>query len=155
MNSLIWSAAALALVALLVGTTFGHVLEMPVKMKSDGRRWVSYQQTLYPYFASVGGAIEMAAIVGAALIAWFLRDETDLFYLALAATVMLALAFFVIWIFVTNATNRRTATWSESALPDDWERWRTQWEYSHAARFVLQLLAFLALAYALLAYASG
>lgn len=150
MNSLTWSAAALALLALLMGTTFGHVLEMPVKLKADSRSWLLYQHTLYRYFALVGGVIEIAAIACAGLVAFHLRDEPDPFRLSVTATLMLVVAFFVIWIFVTNPTNRRTATWTESSVPADWQRWRLQWELSHAARFVLHLLAFLALAYALL-----
>jgi len=152
MSSLIWSAAALALVALLMGTTFGHVLEMPAKMKADSRNWVYYQQTFYPHCASVGAVLEVA-IAGSALVAWWLRDQMPRFYFAFAAAISLALAFFVVWIFVTHPTNHRTAAWSASAAPHDWQSWRTQWEYSHAGRFVLHLLAFLALAYALLSHA--
>jgi hypothetical protein len=46
-----------------MGTTLCHVLEMPAKMKLDGAVWMMLQQNLYRGFASVGGFIEIAAIL--------------------------------------------------------------------------------------------
>ena len=45
----VWHFIALVLVALLLGTTFGHALEMPMKMNADGRLWMTFQHTLYSY----------------------------------------------------------------------------------------------------------
>jgi hypothetical protein len=36
-------------------------------------------------------------------------------------------------------------------VPEGWERWRDQWEYSHAARCVLHLAGFCLLAWSVLA----
>jgi hypothetical protein len=35
--------------------------------------------------------------------------------------------------------------WKARSIPRDWKEWRAQWEFSHAARFVLQLIGFGAL----------
>ena len=51
------------LVAVLLGTTFGHALEMPMKMNADGRLWMTFQHTLYPYFAYVGAPVEIGSIL--------------------------------------------------------------------------------------------
>jgi len=73
------------------------------------------------------------------------RAHWPAFYLALAGTICLALAFFVVWLGFTNPVNAETAKWTASSIPPDWSRWRSQWEYSHAARFVLHLIGFSAL----------
>jgi hypothetical protein len=43
------------------------------------------------------------------------------------------------------------AQWTANSLPPDWSAWRTQWEYSHAARFTLHFLGFMALLLSLIA----
>ena len=151
MAEVIWLVVAVVLAALLMGTSFSHVLEMGPKMQADGVQWLGYQHTLYRRFATVGGAIEAAAVLATIVVAWLVREEGPAFPLAMLAALMLAAAFFVVWIFVTNAVNRRTAAWTEAALPADWPRWRARWEYSHAVRFALQFLGFVALLCALLA----
>lgn len=151
MAEVIWLVVAVVLSALLMGTSFGHVLEMGPKLQADGALWLKYQHTLYRRFASVGGAIEGAAVLTTVVAAWLLREEGPAFPLAMLAALMLAAAFFGVWIFITNSVNRRTARWTEAALPTDWRRWRARWEYSHAVRFALQLLGFVAMLCALLA----
>jgi hypothetical protein len=59
----VWHFITLVLVALLLGTMFGHALEMPMKMNVDGRLWMTFQHTLYPYFAYIGAPIEIGAII--------------------------------------------------------------------------------------------
>jgi hypothetical protein len=146
-------AGALVLTALLMGTSFGHVLQMGPKLRVDGPQWLSYQHTLYRRFASVGGTIEAAAVLAATLEAWLLRDSGPAFVLVFFAALLLSIAFFGVWLCFTNAVNRRTARWSSTTLPPDWQRWRRRWEYSHAVRFGLQFAGFLALLSALLAFA--
>ena len=148
---MIWLIAATVLAALLMGTSFSHVLQMGPKMRVDGAQWLRYQHTLYRCYASVGGAVEAGALLATLVVAWLVHDEGPAFPLATFAALLLAAAFFGVWICVTRVVNRRTERWSEAALPADWQRWRARWEYSHAARFALQLLGFVALLCALLA----
>jgi hypothetical protein len=46
----------------------------------------------------------------------------------------------VFLVFVLPA-NRVIASWQLDKIPSDWEQWRNQWEYAHAARAVLELVA--------------
>jgi hypothetical protein len=140
-----WYFVTVTLTALLMGSTFCHVLEMPAKLKVEGALWMTLQQTLYRTFATVGGFIEIAAILAAIVLAFLMRENRPAFYLNLLAAISLAVAFFVVWIFFTNAVNVQVFKWTADNLPADWTRWRMQWEYSHAVRFILQLVSFSAL----------
>jgi hypothetical protein len=61
-----WYFVTLILTALLMGTSFAHTLEMPAKMTVDAILWMTFQHTLYPYFAYAGAPIELGAIITAA-----------------------------------------------------------------------------------------
>jgi hypothetical protein len=45
------------------------------------------------------------------------RAHRPAFYLALAGTICLALAFFVVWLGFTNPVNAETAKWTASSIP--------------------------------------
>jgi hypothetical protein len=150
--AMLWFAALL-LTALLLGTTFAHVLEMPAKMRVPGSLWVKFQHTLYRSFATVGGLVEFGALFTTAWLAYAVRDNDLSFSYVAAAVSLLSLAFFAVWLGVTNPVNVRTAAWSASALPPDWMHWRNVWEYSHVIRFVLHALAFSMLALMLTGFA--
>jgi hypothetical protein len=47
---------SLLLVALTLGMTFCHVMEIPGKLRLDGATWLIVQQNLYVDFGVVGGA---------------------------------------------------------------------------------------------------
>ena len=142
----VWHSITLVLVALLLGTTFGHALEMPMKMNADGRLWMTFQHTLYSYFAYIGAPIEIGAIISLGILSFFARHRSRSFYfLVLTATLCVATAFFVVWLGFTNPVNAETAKRTADTIPSDWTDWRRQWEYSHLARFVLHLIGFGAL----------
>ena len=140
----VWYFLTLTLASLLMGTSFAHTLEMPAKMNVDGQLWRTFQHTLYPYFA----------YVGAPVLCYLVRAHQPAFYLTLAGTICLSLAFFVVWLGFTNPVNAETAKWTASSIPPDWSRWRSQWEYSHAARFVLHWIGFSALLISLIRMSS-
>ena len=125
-----------------MGTSFAHTLEMPAKMTVDGVLWMTFQHTLYPYFAYIGAPIELGSIISTAGLSFLLRGKRPGFYQALIATICLATAFFVVWLGFTNVVNAETAKWTADSIPQDWAEWRRQWEYSHATRFVLHLAGF-------------
>jgi hypothetical protein len=78
----------------------------------------------------------------AAVLAYLVRADRRSFYVTFSAAILLAVAFFIVWIGFTYPVNAKTLTWTGGSLPPDWSRWRAQWEYSHAVRFVLQFVAF-------------
>lgn len=126
-----------------------HTLEMPAKMTVDGVLWMTFQHTLYPYFAYAGAPVELGSIIGTAGLSFLLRGKRRGFYQALIAAICLATAFFVVWMDFTNVVNAAKST--ADSIPKDWAEWRNQWEYSHATRFVLHLAGFALLIFPLVA----
>src|SRR5690242_9455721 len=108
----LWFLITLVLTALLLGTSFAHTLEMPAKLQYDAAQWTWLQHTLYQAFASVGGPIELAAIFSSLVLVFLLRGHRSSFQLALTGAVCLMVAFFGIWIFITNSVNAETARWT-------------------------------------------
>ncbi len=54
-----------------------------------------------------------------------------------------------------SAGQKALAAWTATGPPAEWMRIREQWEYTHAARFVLQLAGFSALLVSVLAETPG
>jgi hypothetical protein len=135
----------LLFVALVMGTSFAHALEMPAKMRVPGPMWLTFQHTLYANFAIVGGVVEIGSIVTATMLAYRQRRNPEAFRLTALAALCVLVAFAVVWVGFTNPVNQRTAVWTEQSMPPDWARWRSQWEISHVVRYVLHLAAFAAL----------
>jgi hypothetical protein len=131
---------SILLASLLMATALGHMLEMPMKMKASGELWLTYQHTLYAWFAMIGGPIEILTIVFTAVLAYRTRHSLT-FRATLSAAIIFMGAFFAIWLGLINPVNARTAVWTTGSIPGDWQHWRSQWEYSHAVRFVLQFIA--------------
>jgi hypothetical protein len=107
---------------------------------------------LYRYFGIVGGPLEIAAVIGAAVIAVALRrahPASAAARLALAAALLHAAAL-VIWLAVVAPANVEIGRWAASGIPPDWERWRMRWESGHGASFVVLLCGFSLLVAALL-----
>jgi hypothetical protein len=149
-----WSGVSLVLAALLLGTTFAHVLEIRAKARMDGALWTTLQHRLYAAFATVGGAVEIGAIVSTAALALMARPGTTR-SLAGAACACFAIAFVVVWVGIVEPVNRKVARWEPAAVPPDWQRWREQWDTGHALRFCLHLLGFVFLVMLLAAHASA
>lgn len=140
-----WRLATILLVALSMGTALAHLLEMPAKLRVDGAFWLRLLQTVYPPgFGTAGAAFEVGAVIGTLALAVLVRRRGAAFgwSLAGAAGVLAAHLVFWIWVAPVNAT---LVPLSADALPADWPGLRAQWEYGHAARAVLQLLALAAL----------
>jgi len=146
----IWRFITITLVAMLMGMSLGHTLEMPMKMKVDGQFWLTFQHNLYAYFAIIGAPIEIGAIITSIALAVMVRKRRPAFHLTTAAAICIAVAFFLVWLVFTREVNEQTARWTAQSIPADWAEWRRQWEYSHAIRFVLHLIALGALVSSLL-----
>ncbi|MGE0869745.1 MAG: SRPBCC family protein [Kofleriaceae bacterium] len=129
---------ALVIVALSLTMTSAHVLEMPQKLQYTPEMYAAVNGTLYRYFAIVGGAYEIGAIVAVATLAWRARHDRSRYWTA-GAAVAVALAF-VSWLIFVEPVNyaiARGASWTDLAL---------RWEYGHLAGFVCSLAGLIALA---------
>lgn len=138
--------ATLTLSALTLGLSFAHVLEMPAKLAYAPRVYVALQNSLYVSFGppGVGAFVEPGAILATGLLAYLVRHRRAAFWLTVGAASCLLLAFPVVFFLFTDPAN--AVFQGAASVPPDFERYRIQWEYSHAARFVLHLAAFVLLA---------
>src|SRR5919108_5419868 len=101
-----WYFITISLAALLMGTTFCHVLEMPPKMHYPAALYLTLHRTLYRTFGTFPGPfIEIGSILAAAVLSLFVRDHRPAFYLSLLAAVCLVAAFFGVWVAVIAPVN--------------------------------------------------
>ena len=135
--------------ALLLGTTFAPVLEMPSQLALSASAWWTIQQALVRPCVTVGGPLEIFAIaINLAVLAAAL-SRPQMLVLAAGSALCLLLAF-SIWVVFTEPVNLRVLQWSNGILPDDWSQLRQQWEFSQLIRFLLHLTGLLLLAASLL-----
>ena len=145
----IWRLLTIMLTALSMGTALCHLLEMPAKITYEGALWLTLLQTLYPpAFGTIGAFFEVGAVVTAVVLAFLVRRRPAFGWTLLGALcLVVAHAAFWIWVAPVNAT---MSPLTPETLPADWMRLRNQWEYTHAARAVLQIVALGALVFSIL-----
>lgn len=140
---------SLLLVALTLGLTFCHVMEIPGKLRLDGGQWLAVQHNLYVAFGRVGAVIEVASILLTWLLVFQVRRRPA-FYWTLAAAVAVT-AGLADWFLMVAPMNAALSGWTPATLPADWTAYRNQWELGHAIHAALFGLGFSALVGALLA----
>jgi len=145
MTAGIWWFFSMACVALALVPAGAHLAELPHKFRLPAHEYLVVQQ-LYAGWSLFGSVVLGALLCTGVLIVLVHREPRLLAVAALAFLCILATQI-VFWVF-TQPANRATRNWT--VLPDDWMRLRTQWEYSHAASAVLNLIALFALLYAAL-----
>lgn len=138
------------LTALSFSAAFAHLLEMPAKLTYDGALWLYLLQTLYPTFGKISGVCEIGAVVAALVLVVAIRKRPRPFRWTLLAASCLVATHAIFWIWVAPV-NAALVPLSPETLPADWTRLRDQWEYAHASRAILQLVAFAALVISVLA----
>ena len=142
-----WRFLTLVLAALALTMESAHVLELPQKLQYDAQMYSAVNTTLYRYFAIVGGVYQVGSIVVAAVLTVLVRKRRPSFGWTLAGTLSLMLAF-GIWLTVVAPVNSEVAEalrLMPETVPAVWLRLREQWEYGHAAGFVVQLVGYCAL----------
>lgn len=146
-----WRFITILLTALLMGTTFCHVLELPAKMQYDPSLYLTLHRSLYVAFGwpNVGAFIELGAILAAIVLAFLVYQRRPAFWLTVFGAICLLTGLAVYFSFIEPA-NIAMKSMAILAPPADWAVWRNQWEYGHAAHFGLHLLAFSALAFSLI-----
>lgn len=132
----------LLVTGLNMGAAFAHVLELPGKMRLDGRAYLQ-TQGIYRGFGPAGAILEPGSVLAAAVTAALSRKTPA--YTANRVGFAFLVAALASWLALVAPMNARFASWTAETIPPDWKRTRDQWEYAHAARFVLQLIGFGAL----------
>jgi hypothetical protein len=135
--------------ALVLGPALAHLFELPNKIDLPRDEYFIVQKA-YRGWSQLGWLllVQVAALAAAAYLA---RIEPRALTLILLALVSVLAAQFVFWLF-TYPANVATVNWT--VTPENWEKLRRQWEYSHAAGAILQLSALCLLFLAVLGRAS-
>ncbi|MCK0507699.1 hypothetical protein [Aromatoleum anaerobium] len=98
-------------------------------------------QQIYRGWALLGFVVA-GALLSTLILTVMVRKRRREFILALVGFACILATQVVFWTF-TFPTNQATSNWT--VLPGDWMALRAQWEYSHAASAVLNLIALIAL----------
>ncbi|MEW6270886.1 MAG: anthrone oxygenase family protein [Thermodesulfobacteriota bacterium] len=136
MRSNVVRSSTVVVLALSLGAALAHLFALPNKIGLPLDEYFTVQQIYRGWF--VVGLFEVGAIVLAALLVLGLRDDPRRLRLAGAGLLCLLAAHGLFWAFNFPA-NQATQSWT--TVPPDWERLRWRWEWSHAARAVLQTAA--------------
>lgn len=154
---------ALLLVAVAMGLSLAHALEFPGKKRLDRETYAAVQEIYYPGFTLGGLVGELGGLVLLALLLALLAPDAPAFAWTAAALALLGASHLTYWL----VTHRVNLFWVKDLdlggagarffglggrrIQGDWTRLRDIWEYSHAARGGLALLALAACAAALAA----
>ena len=139
----------LLLAALDTGLAFAHALEMIPKMEYEASQYLLLHRTLYWGFGTIGAFIDVAVLPLTIGLAYKRRHDPASFRPALFAAVCYVLAF-VLWVAFVNPANTQMKAWSLDSPPENWTTVRDRWEYTHLARFAIQLTGLSALTIAML-----
>jgi hypothetical protein len=137
---------SLLLVALALVPALAHVMELPHKIGMSGPDY-RIVQGIYRGWAYAGIVI-IGALIATPAYALMTRRTPGQFVPALVAFLCIAATQVIFWSF-TFPVNRITADWT--LMPRNWQALRVQWEYSHAASAVFNLVALVAMILAVLA----
>jgi hypothetical protein len=133
---------SLLFAALALAPALAHLLELPNKLGLSRNDYLIVQQ-IYRDWALLG-IVVLDALVSTLTLTILVRKRAHEFALSLVAFLCIMGTQVVFWTF-TFPANQQTSNWT--VLPADWGTLRMQWEYSHAASAVLNLIAFIALAF--------
>jgi hypothetical protein len=131
---------SLLFVALVLAPALAHLLELPNKIGLSREEYLVVQQ-IYSGWQLLGIVI-YGALLSTLALTIMVRHQPRVFALTLAAFLCLLAAHALFWIY-TFPANKETLHWT--VLPENWMALRAQWEYSHAAGAVLNLIAFVLL----------
>lgn len=155
------SAFALLLVAVTMGLSLAHALELPGKLRLDEPTYRAVQTIYYPGF-TIGGLIgEFGGMVALAFLVMLLPTHTERFWWTASALGLFVVAHAVFWVVThpmnsawlkdANLTGLSSLFFGLFSAPDaDWKHIRNVWEYSHVARAGLHMLGFLSMTWALI-----
>ncbi len=137
--------AALIFVALALVPGGAHLASLPNKISRAPEAYMVMQQAYSGW--ALFGIVIYGALLTTALNAIVVRRQRGPFWLSIGAFLLIAATQFIFWTF-TYPANAATNNWT--VMPDNFEGWRQQWEYSHAINALLTFLAFVLLALSIL-----
>jgi hypothetical protein len=140
----------MACVALALVPAGAHLAALPHKVRLSAHDYLVVQQ-LYAGW-SLFGAVVSGALLSTGVLTVLERREPRLLAAAFLAFLCILCTQIVFRVF-TQPASRATRNWT--VLPDNWMQLRKQWEYSHAASAVLNLIALFALLYAAVSQQTG
>ena len=123
------------------GMTFGaaHTLELIPKMNYAPELYAEVTSTLYRYYGTVGGPIQVSAILAAVILAFLARRSRG-FWLTVAGTFCLIVSL-GLWFVLVQPVNLEWAnvlqTGPRSAVVQAYLKLRERWEYGHVAAFIV------------------
>jgi hypothetical protein len=129
-----------------VGMGLAHAFELPGKIAMSRENYFTVQ-TIYAGWNRVAFVLLVQLISIIALIALF-RDRPAVLWPVIVSLVALIVAQVLFWTF-TFPANQATHNWT--TIPDNWEALRRNWEYSHLAGAIFQVICVAALVIAALA----
>ena len=147
-----WALLAALVAALSLGPSFAHVLEAAPRLwrwQPELWREATVFNGQFWMFAAVGAPLDIAAVLCPGVLAWLLYGDRPASMLALAATVLFALAL-ATWFAWVNPANAVLATWQPGPVPADFDAVRLRWETGHMAVAAIKLVGFVCLAGSLL-----
>jgi len=132
--------AALTFVALALCPGVAHLASLLNKITRAPEEYMVMQQAYNGW--ALFGIVIYGALLTTALNTILLRRQRGPFWLSLCAFLLIVATQVIFWVF-TYPANAVTSNWT--VIPEGFEGWRQQWEYSHAANAVLMLVAFILL----------
>ena len=136
---------SLLFVALALGPAMAHLLELLNKIDLSRDEYLTVQQIYRGW--SLLGIVVFGALLSTLALTITLRHKRKPFIFALIAFLCIAGTQIIFWTY-TYPTNQITNNWT--VLPENWATLRRQWEYSHAASALLNLLAMISLSISVL-----
>lgn len=147
MPSRLLQVIALTLAALGLAPGAAHLLELPVKLAYPPALYAQVTSTLYALFGPVGGAVQMAAMVTVAVLAFRSRRLPQGRLLAASAAALLASL--LLWAFLVAPVNGEwgsSVDVSQAEFAAAYARLRARWEYGHVAAFIAWFAGWLGMA---------
>ncbi|MDP1626826.1 MAG: DUF1772 domain-containing protein [Parvibaculum sp.] len=135
------SLAALVLAALALVPAGAHLFALPNKIGLTQDDYFTVQGIYRGW--SLFGIVLIGSLAANLALAVALRRERVPCLFAAAGALLMAAVLLLFFAFIYPA-NQATANWT--AVPENWDMLRRQWEYGHAVNAVLTFAAFICVA---------
>jgi amino acid transporter len=131
---------SLLFTALALAPALAHLFVLPNKIHLSRNDYLIVQQ-IYRRWEWLGVFLVLALIANL-LLTIATRHQANIFIFNILACICIAVSLVVFFSF-TFPANEQTYNWT--MLPDNWQKLRRQWEYSHAVNAGIYFIAFMSL----------